>query len=79
MEIPTYTQEKTGEKPQYKNTLDALVTIAKTESVGSLWTGFPPYLLSKGTLTVLLFLIKEQYTDLAKSLYAGGLTKLAVN
>ena len=57
---------------------DALVTIARTESVGTLWTGFPPYLLSKGTLTVILFLVKEQYTQLAIWLYSGGLKNLRV-
>lgn len=52
------------------------MTIARTESLASLWTGFPPYLLAKGTLTVILFLIKEQYTELAKWLCSGGLKTL---
>ncbi|CAM9915949.1 unnamed protein product [Ascophyllum nodosum] len=71
-------QEKSGEKSRYKGMSDALVTIARTESVGTLWTGFPPYLLSKGTLTVILFLVKEQYTQLAIWLYSGGLKNLRV-
>ncbi|CAM9495477.1 unnamed protein product [Ectocarpus sp. 4 AP-2014] len=66
-------QEKAGKKPRYTGTFNALATIARTESLGSLWTGFPPYLLAKGTLTVILFLIKEQYTELAKWLCSGGL------
>lgn len=69
-------QEKAGKKPRYSGTFNALATIARTESLGSLWTGFPPYLLAKGTLTVLLFLIKEQYTELAKWLCSGGLKNL---
>lgn len=69
-------QEKSGKKPRYSGTWNALTTIAKTESLGSLWTGFPPYLLAKGTLTVILFLIKEQYTELAKWLCSGGLKTL---
>lgn len=69
-------QEETSAKPRYKGTFHALATIAKTESVGSLWTGFPPYLLAKGTLTVILFIIKEQYTTLAKWICSGGLKSL---
>ncbi|CAM9469486.1 unnamed protein product, partial [Hapterophycus canaliculatus] len=69
-------QEKAGKKPRYSGTFNALVTIARTEKVASLWTGFPPYLLAKGTLTVILFLIKEQYTELAKWLCGGGLKTL---
>lgn len=73
---PFANQEKSGNKPRYSGTFNALVTIAKTETLGSLWTGFPPYLLAKGTLTVILFLIKEQYTELAKWLCSGGLKTL---
>lgn len=69
-------QENSGKKPRYSGTFNALVTIARTESLASLWTGFPPYLLAKGTLTVILFLIKEQYTELAKWLCSGGLKTL---
>ncbi|CAN0030783.1 unnamed protein product [Pylaiella littoralis] len=69
-------QEKAGKKPRYSGTFNALTTIARTESLASLWTGFPPYLLAKGTLTVILFLIKEQYTELARWICSGGFKTL---
>lgn len=69
-------QAKSGKESRYKGTWNALVTIARSESVKSLWTGFPPYLLAKGTLTVILFLIKEQYTQLAHWLCSGELWNL---
>lgn len=66
-------QARSDKESQYSGTWNTLTTIARKESIQSLWTGFPPYFLSKGTLTVMLFLVKEQYTRLARWLCAGGL------
>lgn len=68
-------QARAGKEPRYRGTWNALATIAKTESLLALWTGFPPYLLAKGTLTVILFLFKEQFTNVARWALDGGLTE----
>ncbi|KAG5190636.1 mitochondrial carrier domain-containing protein [Tribonema minus] len=52
-------------------TFGAIAQISREEGVSALWRGFPPYLTSKGILTVLLFIIKEKYTELARTLLAG--------
>lgn len=68
-------QARAGKEAQYRGTWNALTTIAKNESLIALWTGFPPYLLAKGTLTVMLFLFKEQFTNFARWALDGGLTE----
>lgn len=47
------------------NPFRAINKLRKEEGLRALWNGFPPYLASKGILTVLLFIIKEKYTKLA--------------
>lgn len=68
-------QARAGKEPRYSGTWNALRSIARDESLIALWTGFPPYLLAKGTLTVILFLFKEQFTAFAKWALDGGLSQ----
>jgi Mitochondrial carrier protein len=44
------------------STFGAIARVRREEGLAALWNGYPPYLASKGLLTVLLFIIKEKYT-----------------
>ncbi|CAM9122645.1 unnamed protein product [Choristocarpus tenellus] len=64
--VKTRMQQATPTKDkQYTGTWNALYTIARREGLMSLWRGFGPYFLAKGIMTVILFILKEQYTKLA--------------
>merc|ERR1712194_853413 len=51
--IQNMSPDKTGKMP-YSGMGDALVKIAKTEGVPSLWKGFPPYFLRSGGHTIFM-------------------------
>jgi solute carrier family 25 oxoglutarate transporter 11 len=53
------------------NTFAAIGEIARAEGISSLWNGYGPYLASKGALTVLLFIIKEQYEQIAAKMISS--------
>lgn len=54
----------TGVLP-YRNAVQTISTIARTEGVLKLWSGFPPYYIRCGGHTVLMFMgvawLRKQY------------------
>ncbi|CAM9404609.1 unnamed protein product [Discosporangium mesarthrocarpum] len=75
--VKTRMQQAQAGNKQYRGTLHALVSIAITEGLTTLWKGFGPYFCAKGVMTVILFLIKEKYTTLAELFFSQLTTKLA--
>jgi solute carrier family 25 oxoglutarate transporter 11 len=49
----------------YRSAVQTITTIAKTEGVLTLWSGFPPYYIRCGGHTVLMFMsvawLRKQY------------------
>ncbi|TKS65711.1 Mitochondrial 2-oxoglutarate/malate carrier protein [Collichthys lucidus] len=54
-------------KPEYKNGLEVLMRVVRSEGFFSLWKGFTPYYARLGPHTVLTFIFLEQMNRLYKT------------
>uniref|UniRef100_A0A665TQ50 Mitochondrial 2-oxoglutarate/malate carrier protein n=1 Tax=Echeneis naucrates TaxID=173247 RepID=A0A665TQ50_ECHNA len=59
-------------KPEYKNGLEVLLRVVRSEGFFSLWKGFTPYYARLGPHTVLTFIFLEQMNRLYKTYVLDG-------
>lgn len=58
-------------KPEYRGSLDVIITVARKEGVYSLWKGFTPYYSRVGPHTVIFFIILEKSYALYRKYIMG--------
>ncbi|XP_031554429.1 mitochondrial 2-oxoglutarate/malate carrier protein-like isoform X2 [Actinia tenebrosa] len=63
-------------KPEYKGSIDVLVSIIRKEGIFALWKGFTPYYFRLGPHTVLTFIFLEQLNNIANKIYGSSSTTM---